>query len=144
MARLITLLLLYQAGYEVGRFISLERIIEKTKETYYYTLFQSSQNWHQGEHSLLPWWEYFLGVVVLGAYCEFEQRVGTILLTKGTKKAMVLDTIKSFPAQFAISDLQEQCPTVSIDHIRRILRSERKAGRLDCLGRGADARWQKK
>lgn len=144
MARLITLLLLYQAGYEVGRFISLERIVEKTKETYYDTLFQSSQNWHQGEHSLLPWWEYFLGVVVLGAYREFEQRVGTISSTKGTKKAMVLDVIKTLPEQFAISDLQEQCPTVSIDHIRRILRSERKAGRLDCLGRGADARWQKK
>ncbi|MEM9271393.1 MAG: Fic family protein [Cyanobacteria bacterium P01_F01_bin.143] len=144
MARLITLLLLYQAGYEVGRFISLERIIEKTKESYYDTLLQSSQNWHQAKHSLFPWWEYFLGVVVLGAYREFEQRVGTISSTKGTKKAMVLDVIESLPQQFAIADLQEQCPTVSIDHIRRILRKERIEGRLECLGRGADARWQKK
>ncbi len=144
MARLITLLLLYQAGYEVGRFISLERIIEKNKQSYYDVLYKSSQDWHEGKHNLLPWWEYFLGVMLLSAYREFEQRVGTISSTKGTKKAMVLDVINSLPEEFAIAELQEQCPTVSIDHIRRILRSEKKAGKLECMGRGADARWQKK
>ena len=68
MARLLTLLLLYKAGYEVGRFISLERIVERTKESYYDTLSQSSQGWHEGQHNLLPWWEYFLGVMLLSAY----------------------------------------------------------------------------
>jgi Fic family protein len=79
MARLITLLLLYKAGYEVGRFISLERIVERTKESYYDTLYQSSQDWHEGQHNLLPWWEYFLGVMVLSAYREFETRVGVVV-----------------------------------------------------------------
>ena len=140
MARLLTLLLLYKAGYEVGRFISLERIVERTKESYYDTL----QNWHQGQHSLLPWWEYFLGVVVLSAYREFEQRVGSVSSVKGAKTAMVLDTIGNMPRDFSIKDLQERCPTVGIDLIRRILRREREAGHLECLGRGPDARWQKK
>lgn len=144
MARLITLLLLYKAGYEVGRFISLERIVERTKESYYDTLYQSSQNWHQREHNLLPWWEYFLGVVVLSAYREFEQRVGLVTSAKGAKTAMVLDAISNLPRNFSIKDLQERCPTVGIDLIRRILRQERTAGRLECLGRGPDARWQKK
>lgn len=144
MARLLTLLLLYKAGYEVGRFISLERIVERTKESYYDTLYQSSQNWHQGQHSLLPWWEYFLGVVVLSAYREFEQRVGSVSSVKGAKTAMVLDTISNMPRDFSIKDLQERCPTVGIDLIRRILRREREAGYLECLGRGPDARWRKK
>ncbi len=144
MARLLTLLLLYKAGYEVGRFISLERIVERTKESYYDTLYQSSQSWHQGQHSLLPWWEYFLGVVVLSAYRDFEQRVGLVTSVKGAKTAMVLDAINNIVGDFSIKDLQEQCPTVGIDLIRRILRQERNAGRLECLGRGPDARWRKK
>ncbi len=61
MARLLTLLLLYKAGYEVGRFISLERIVERTKESYYDTLYQSSQGWHEGQHNLLPGVGVFLG-----------------------------------------------------------------------------------
>ncbi|MEA5625821.1 Fic family protein [Nostoc sp. UHCC 0251] len=144
MARLLTLLLLYKADYEVGRFISLERIVERTKESYYDTLYQSSQNWHQGQHSLLPWWEYFLGVVVLSPYREFEQRVGLVSSVKGAKTAMVLDAIGNIAYDFSIKDLQEQCPTVGIDLIRRILRQERTSGRLECLGRGPDARWRKK
>ncbi|MGI2909484.1 Fic family protein [Tolypothrix sp. VBCCA 56010] len=144
MARLLTLLLLYKAGYEVGRFISLERIVERTKESYYDTLYQSSQNWYQEQHSLLPWWEYFLGVVVLSAYREFEQRVGLVTSVKGAKTAMVLDALNNMPGDFSIKDLQERCPTVGIDLIRRILRQERTEGRLECLGRGPDARWRKK
>lgn len=143
MARLITLLLLYKAGYEVGRFISLERIVERTKESYYDTLYQSSQDWHEGQHNLLPWWEYFLGVMVLSAYREFETRVGVVTSARGTKTAMVLDVINNLPREFSIRELQERCPTVGIDLIRRILRRERDAGHLTCQGRGAEARWQK-
>lgn len=54
MARLITLWLLYQAGYEVGRYISLEQIVERTKESYYDTLYRSSVGWHEGRHDLMP------------------------------------------------------------------------------------------
>ena len=54
--RLLTLLLLYHAGYQVGRYISLERIVEESKETYYEALYKSSQGWHEGRHDLRPWW----------------------------------------------------------------------------------------
>jgi len=144
MARLLTLLLLYKAGYEVGRFISLERLIEQTKEGYYDSLYQSSQHWHQATHSLLPWWEYFLGVMLLPAYRDFSERVGVVFSTPGVKTSMVLEAIGKLKRDFSIRELQELCPTVSIDLMRRILRQERQAGRLECLGRGADARWQKK
>jgi hypothetical protein len=93
---------------------------------------------------LLSWWEYFLGVIVLSAYREFEQRVGLVTNVKGAKTAMVLDAISNMLFDFSIKDLQSQCPTVGIDLIRRILRLERTEGRLECLGRGPDARWQKK
>lgn len=144
MARLLTLLLLYKAGYEVGRFISLERIVEKTKESYYDTLYRASQNWHEGQHNLLPWWEYFLGVMLLSAYREFEERVGYVTSAKGTKTAMVLDGISNLPAEFSIRELQAKCPTVSRDLIRHVLRQQRNAGNLECLGLGVNARWRKR
>ena len=78
MARLLTLLLLYQAGFEVGRYISLEKLIENQREGYYDALYKSSQGWHDGVHTLLPCWEYFLGVMLQGAYHEFERRTGEL------------------------------------------------------------------
>ena len=142
-ARLITLLLLYQSGYQVGRFISLELIIEKNKESYYDTLYQSSQGWHESAHNLTPWWEYFLGIMLLSSYREFEQRVGYIASVKGTKTAIILDAISNLPREFSIAQLKEKCPNVGIDLIRRVLRQEKDGGHLQCLGRGANALWQK-
>ena len=142
MARLLTLLLLYKAGYEVGRYISLEQMVEQTKESYYDTLYASSQRWHEAEHAILPWWEYFMGVMLFGSYQEFERRVGLVTASRGSKTAMILDAIEHFMSDFTIRDLQERCPQVGIDLIRRILREQRNAGKLECLGRGPNARWR--
>jgi Fic family protein len=142
MARLLTLLLLYKAGYEVGRYISLEQMVEQTKESYYDTLYTSSQGWHEAEHAILPWWEYFLGVMLFGSYQEFERRVGLFTASRGSKTAMIVDAIEHFMSDFTIRDLQERCPQVGIDLIRRILREQRNAGKLECLGRGPNARWR--
>lgn len=142
MARLLSLLLLYRAGYGVGRFISLERIIEESKESYYETLYACSQGWHEGRHDLAPWTEYFLGVVVR-AYGAFEDRVGLITQARGAKSEMVRAAIRGFSGSFAARELQERCPSVGLDLIRRILGEERKAGRLQVSGRGPDARWHR-
>ena len=143
MARLLTLLLLYKAGYEVGRFISLELIVEKTKETYYEALFNSSQGWHESKHSLIPWWEYFLGVIVQGAYSEFEDRVGLVTTGRGSKSARIKDTLNHLTGEFSVRDVQDRCPNVGIDLIRRILKEEKAEGRLECLGRGPGATWRR-
>jgi Fic family protein len=143
MARLLSLLLLYQAGYEVGRFISIELIVEQTRDSYYDTLNACSRDWHEARHPIMPWWEYFLGVMLLTAYRELERRVGLVSTAKGAKTSMVLDVLRNLPNEFSVKDLRERCPTVGIDLIRRILKQEREAGHLECLGRGPDARWQK-
>ncbi|HRK95307.1 MAG TPA: Fic family protein [Rhodospirillales bacterium] len=143
MARLLSLLLLYRAGYGVGRFISLERIIEESKESYYETLYACSQGWHEGRHDLAPWTEYFLGVVVR-AYGAFEDRVGLITQARGAKSEMVRAAIRTFARPFAVRELQLSCPNVSIDLIRSVLRQEREAGRVEALGRGRDALWARR
>ena len=143
MARLLTLLLMYRAGYEVGRYISLEKVIENHREGYYESLYSSSQGWHDGTHSLLSWWSYFLGVVMLGAYRELEDRMNLIERGKGDKTALVLDVLGHLIGDFSVSDVRERCPSVGIDLIRKILRLEREAGRLECLGRGPNSRWRR-
>ena len=144
MARLISLLLLYKSGFEVGRFISLEHIVEETKQGYYDTLFRSSQKWHQGEHLLTPWWDYFLGVMLLSAYREFEQRAGTLTTSRGAKSQMILDAIERISGDFKVSDIQRICPGVGLDLIRLRLGELKKAGKLEPSGRGPNAVWRKK
>lgn len=143
MARLITLLLLYKAGYSVGRYISLEKVVEDTKESYYETLGLSSQNWHEGTHAPGPWIEYFLGVMLQGAYKRFINRVGDLTVSRGSKSKMLLDAIDAKHGPFSVGQLREECPTVSVDLIRRMLYGLRHEGKVVSMGRGPGAKWQR-
>jgi Fic family protein len=84
-SRLLLLLQCYQLGYEVGRYISLERTIEENKERYYETLEESSQGWHEGKHDPWPYANYLLYILKL-AYREFEERVGLPTTRPAAKK----------------------------------------------------------
>ena len=143
MARLLTLLALYHQDYEVGRYISLERIIEKTKESYYDTLLLSSQGWHEGKHDVWPWAEYFLGTL-LAAYSEFETRFDRVSTGRGSKTDTVKNAISSFTADFSLTDLEKACPMVSRDMVRRVLADLKKQNQIECLGRGPSAKWRRK
>jgi Fic family protein len=139
-ARLLSLFLLYRNGFEVGRYISLERIIDESRSSYYEALERSSVNWHANVHDPFPWMTYFWGTLIR-AYKELEQRVGTEQQVKGSKTARVIRAIMSFPGQFSISDLQKACPTVSRDMIRVVLRSLKKKNILAVQRRGRASTW---
>jgi len=142
MARLLTLLLLYQAGYEVGRFISLEQLIEKSKRSYYDTLHKSSQGWHEGRHDLTPWTEYLLGTLV-EAYRAFESRVGQVTTAKGAKTHLVEAVIEGMIGEFTAQDVLAKCPTASLDLVRRILTQQKALGHLERIGEGRGSRWRR-
>jgi Fic family protein len=137
--RLLMLLQCYHLGYEVGRYISIERIIEQSKERYYETLEQSSQGWHEGK----PYINYVL-FTLKTAYREFEERVGQIVSPKGAKTELIKSAIISFSGEFTLSDLERACPSVSRDMIRRVLRDLQKAKKVECIGRGPGALWRKR
>lgn len=142
-SRLLLLLQSYHLGYEVGRYISLERLIEQNKERYYETLEQSSQRWHEGRHDPWPYINY-VEFVLKTAYKEFEERVGQTKSPRGAKTDLIESAINAFAGEFTLADLERACPGVSRDMARRVLRDLRKAGRVECLGRGPGARWQKR
>ena len=141
-SRLILLLQSYHLSYQVGRYISLERIIEQNRERYYETLEQSSKGWHEGNHDPWPYIRYVL-FVFKDAYREFERRLGMIGEPRGAKTAAVLSAIDRIPGTFSVAKLRRECPGVSIDMIRRVLKDLRAKGRVECQGRGPASTWKK-
>ena len=142
-SRLLTLMTLYHFGYDVGRYISLERIFEESKKTYYETLEASSQRWHQGKHDVHPWLNYYWGVLIR-AYKELEERVGMIRTGKGSKTEQIRLVIGRKTMPFSISDIESDCAGISRDMVRVVLRQMRSEGVLTSAGRGPASRWAKK
>lgn len=135
MSRLLTLLLLYRAGYLVGKYISLEKKIEQSKETYYETLAESSANWHQGESDYAPFTRYMLGIVV-AAYRDFENSVD-LLVTKGySKPERIAEVIKQTLGQITKREIAESCPDISDVTVQRALNDLVKTGKIIKLGGG--------
>ena len=141
-SRLLLLLQCYHMGLEVGRYISLERLIEQNKDRYYETLEQSSQGWHEDRHDPWPYINYLLSILKT-AYKEFEDRVGQIKSPRGAKTDLIEQTVAGFPAEFSLGDLERACPGVSRELVRKVLRDLKSNGIVECLGRGPGALWRK-
>ena len=143
MARLLTLLLLYRSGYEVGRFISVEKLIEQTRESYYAALQASTASWLEGVHTLEPWLSYFLGILV-GASSEFESRAGVVVGGRGAKEAAIKSFIRSrATARVTVEEIRQAVPSASDVYIREVLRKLRDQGALRQEGKGPYAGWER-
>lgn len=142
-SRLLLLLQCYHLGYEAGRYISIERIIEQSKDRYYETLEQSSQGWHETKNDPWPYINYVL-YTLKATYHEFEERVGQLRSPKGTKTELIASAIRKTVGPFRIADIQRECPGVSVDMIRQVLKKLREGGQVACLGRGQNAQWEQK
>jgi hypothetical protein len=114
----------------------------QNKERYYETLKLSSQGWHEGRHDPWPYINFLL-YTLLDAYKEFERRVGDTAAPRGEKQGLVLNAIARAAGPFSIADLQRECPGVSVDMVRHVLKKLREKGQVECLGRGRNAIWQK-
>ncbi|MHC4599630.1 MAG: Fic family protein [Planctomycetota bacterium] len=139
--RLMTLLFLLRHGFDVGRFISLERIIEGSREGYYGALKRSSKGWHAGRNDLVPWLNFSLSTL-RAAYREFQSRVeGT---SNGLGKAdLVKLEIERQISSFTLAELKAQLPSVSPQMIKKILAELKDSGRVRLTGRGRGARWER-
>ena len=110
---------------------------------YYETLEQSSQRWHEGKHDPWPYINYVLSILKM-AFREFSERLGEVKAPRGSKTDLVLAAIDRFPAEFTVSQVEQACPGVSRDMVRRVLREQQNASVIECQGRGPAARWKKK
>ena len=135
MSRLLTLLLLYRSGYLVGKYISIERLIADSKETYYETLYESSDGWHDGRNDYLPFVRYMLGIVI-AAYREFESRVD-ILITRGLSKTdKVREIIRGTTGRITKTQIMQLCPDISQKTVERALKEMMDSNRIIKIGGG--------
>ena len=135
MSRLLTLLLLYQSDFIVGKYISIEKIIEESKETYYEVLQESSMNWHENLNDYKPFVNYMLGVIVK-AYKEFESRVKLLTDSGLSKTDRIREIIKYHIGMITKSELMEMNPDISDTTIQRALADLLKSGEIQKIGGG--------
>lgn len=135
MSRLLTLLLLYRAGYIVGMYISIEKLIEQSKETYYETLQESSLHWHEAENDDAPFVRYMLGVIV-AAYRDFSSRVQFLSTSGMSKPERVREIIRGSVGKITRAQIMEKCPDISRVTVERALTDMVKKGEILKIGGG--------
>ncbi len=135
MSRLLTLLLLYQSGFIVGKYISIEKIIEESKETYYEALQDSSIKWHENENDYKPFVNYLLGVII-NAYKAFESRVKLVTDPNLSKADRVREIIRNHIGTITKTELMEMNPDISDTTIQRALADLLKSGAIKKIGGG--------
>ena len=135
MSRLLTLLLLYRAGYIVGKYVSIEKMIEHTKETYYEALYQSSSGWHEGKNDDISFVSYLLGVI-LASYREFSQRIQLLSVSSLSKPDRIRAVIKSTLGKVTKAEILQKCPDISQVTVQRTLIELQKRGEIIKLSGG--------
>ncbi len=135
MSRLLTLLLLYKSGFIVGKYISIERIIEKSKETYYEVLQDSSSNWHENRNDYKPFVNYMLGVI-LSAYREFESRGKLLTNPNMLKPDRIREIVKNHIGPITKSELLDMNPDISDTTVQRTLAQLLNNGEIKKIGGG--------
>ena len=135
MSRLLTLLLLYRSGYIVGKYISIERMIENSKELYYECLRESSENWYENKNDYIPFVKYMLGVIV-GAYREFSSRIKLLITQNISKPERIEEIIKNTLGTITKKEIAEKCPDISVVTIQRTLAELLTAEKILKIGGG--------
>ena len=132
MSRLLTLLLLYRCGYTIGKYVSMEKEIERTKETYYEALAASSPGWQDGENDYVPFVTYMLGVLT-ACYKELDQRFARVCAPGGNE-----ETLRAYFSQLVGSatkyDIMDANPSMSKRTIERILKKLQDEGLVEKTG----------
>ena len=132
---MLTLLLLYQNDYIVGKYISLEKLIERTKDSYYDALWASSQRWMEDENNYESFVKYILGIIT-AAYREFFDRAHIVEEKKVPKPDRIEELIKNHLGTITKTEILERAPGISQTTVQRTLTELVKAGKITKIGGG--------
>ncbi|MBR5095220.1 MAG: Fic family protein [Oscillospiraceae bacterium] len=135
MSRLLTLLLLYRTGYPIGKYISIEKLIVDSKESYYEALQESSENWHEGRNDYLPFARYLLGVFI-AAYRQFEERAEIMIEAGNSSLGRIRRIIRGTTGRITKAELMARCPDISQVTVQRALKALLDSGDILKIGGG--------
>ncbi len=136
MSRLLTLLLFYRAGFIVGKYISIEMLIEQTKEIYYEALQNCSALWHESKNLYMPFVKYYLGLLIKASN-EFESRIEYLSSEKISKPERVKRQIQNTLGKINKRQILEKCPDISTKTVERTLAELVKQGLIEKVGAGS-------
>ena len=136
---------MYQNGYMVGQYISIEKAIADTKESYYDVLDIADQGWHTSENDPKEFIKYMLGII-LSCYREFEKRVGVAWQSgaKSTSYDIVKQYVNSTIGTFTKQDALAGCPTLGSSSVEAALKKLVSEGALERLGSGRKTHYARK
>ena len=135
MSRLLTLLLLYRSGFMVGKYISLEMLIEDSKAEYYEALQTSSGNWHENDCDMRPFVQYTLGII-LKAYRELESRVEGIVTSRMSKADRIRAVVNATLGKVTKRDILAKCPDIGTAMVEMTLKAMLDEGTISKTGGG--------
>lgn len=132
MSRLLTLLLMHRSGYDVGKYVSIEKEIERAKETYYEALAASSQGWREGKGDYVPFVTYMLGIID-ACYRELVNRLSLVGAPASNEEAIraFFDRLIGSATKREIMDAN---PGMSQRTLERILSKLQREGLIEKIG----------
>lgn len=142
-SRLLTVLLLYMAGYDIGRYISIEGQINKYKESYYNALEESSVGWHENNNDYTPFMVNFMQILYR-CYKELDDSFMNISLKKAKKSERVEAILLNAVVPVSKSEIQDKVPDISVKTIELVLSKMLKEDKIIKIGSYRDARYMKK
>jgi Fic family protein len=142
MSRLLSLLLLYKAGLDAGKYISFEEQINKNKNSYYETLRKSSENWESNTNNYLPFIENFIFTLLI-CYKELDKRFAVIHSKKVSKRERIEQTILNSLLPLGKQEINYILPDVSATTIEMVVAQMLKQGRIKKIGTFKNAKYIK-
>lgn len=141
-SRLLSLLLLYKSGFDVGKYISFEEQINKRKNYYYDSLKKSSDGWNNNENTYVPFLENFISILYM-CYKELDKRFNVVNSKKITKKARIEATVLNSLTAISKSEICDILPDVSPTTVEAVLGTMIKEKKIEIVGNGKNARYRK-
>ena len=141
-SRLLTTMLLQRFGFDIGRYVSIEGMIERHKAGYYDALEEASVGWHENENDYTPFILYLLQILY-ACYKEFDQRYLDNSLSKVPKTKLVETLLMSTYAPVSKREICERLPDVSVTTVERVLADLMREGRVVKIGSYRDARYRR-
>lgn len=142
MSRLLSLMLLYQNGFDAGKYISFEEQINNYKAYYYEALRQSSEGWNTNENDYFPFIQNFLSTLYM-CYKELDKRFAVVHGKKITKSARIEATILGSLVPMSKAEICAIHPDISPTTVESVLGKLVKSGQIKRIGSSRSIRYVK-
>lgn len=135
MSRLLALLLLSRSGYTIGKYVSIEKLLEESQENYYAALRTSAKGWHENQNDYIPFVQYMLELIAT-AYRDFFEEMKALPTEKQPKTEQVREIIRNSPDKIIKTEIMKKCPNISQITVQRALSELLKNGEIIKLSGG--------